>query len=111
MNLEITEAEIKILDDARAAFGGEDAGCRIIIEECSEAIKVLIKRERIKAGELDETALNNRMAIQEELADLMVVLAQGMRMFGAGVIEEHAQRKVDRLAQRVAEAKERKDNS
>lgn len=68
----------------------------IMIEEMSELTKALIKHRREPS---DETLEN----IQEEIADVKIMMCQGAMMFGEEAVERFVHEKTERLRKRVEE--------
>lgn len=75
---------------------GEEKQVDIMIEEMSELTKALIKHRRKSS---DETLKN----IQEEIADVKIMMYQGAMMFGEDAVEWFLQEKTERLRKRVEE--------
>ena len=72
------------------------------IEEMSELIKALLKLRR--ANPKDKEEVNKRIAdIEEETADVAIMIAQLEMIFDAGLIQSVANKKIKRLAQRLHE--------
>lgn len=90
-----------VLCDAIDTYGRE-AQIDMCIEECSELIKALLKYRRLPLEERlaskGTKALEN---IQEEIADVQIMLWQIDLMYGYGCVEDQIDKKINRLKERV----------
>lgn len=81
---------------------GREAQTDVCIEECSELIKALLKFRRLhleeKLTSKGQKALEN---IQEEIADVQIMLWQMELLYGYGCTEYEIERKIDRLKERI----------
>ena len=75
---------------------GEYAQAQIAIEEMAELTVALKHYERGRIGVA---------AVQEELADVCIVIAQLVDVFGRDAVVEMAERKQERLMGRIAEGR------
>ena len=81
---------------------GWEAQTDMCIEECSELIKALLKYRRLPLEE--RLALKGTKAfenIQEEIADVQIMLWQIDLMYGYGCVEDQIDKKINRLRERV----------
>lgn len=80
---------------------GEAAQIDMAIEECSELIKALLKRRRYQSAKLVQDCVCRALDhdIQNEVADVQIMLDQLKMIFGPTLIEEDA--KLTRLADRL----------
>lgn len=90
---ELTYGEIEILKEAIHVYGSEHQ-LDMVIEECSELIKAIIKNRRY-------TSIRTLHDIQEEAADVFVVLAQICIMFGGDPINKIISEKILELKRRL----------
>lgn len=70
----------------------------MVIEECSELIKAIQKFKRAEFGDNETIAINN---LEEEVADVEIMIEQLKVMFSASNISAHKNYKLDRLKQRL----------
>ncbi len=74
---------------------GEDAQYDQTVEECAELIAAL---KHFRRGKVDQ------QAVIDELADVTLMLGQLTWMFGAELVEESVQKKLDKLSKLLASA-------
>ena len=72
------------------------------IEEMSELTKALLKLRRVDPDNKKEIG-KRIFDIEEETADVAIMIAQMEMIFDAGRIQSVANKKIDRLAQRLHE--------
>lgn len=81
---------------------GRDAQTDMCIEECSELIKALLKFRRLPIKErLAAKGMKVLENIQEEIADVQIMLWQIDLMYGYGYAEDQIDKKINRLRERV----------
>ena len=85
----------EVLNNA-IAFFGEESRVDMFIEEAFELITVLMHERR---GWLEHF----HKSIQEEIADVKIMLAQLEIIFGNGLIDSFVEEKLMRLEQRILE--------
>jgi NTP pyrophosphatase (non-canonical NTP hydrolase) len=73
---------------------GNTAQTDMAIEECSELIKAICKNRRRHS----EESLKN---IQDEIADVTIMMRQMQLIFGEKEVEERIQYKIERLNERL----------
>lgn len=95
--MQLPDKYADVLYDALDTYGWE-AQTDMCIEECSELIKALLKFRRFPM-ENGQKFLKN---IQEEIADVQIMLWQMDLMYGHGYVEDQIEKKIDRLRERVA---------
>ena len=76
---------------------GEQFQINMMVEECSELIKAIMKLGRTSVGGIDDGKA--RWAVREELADVQIMLDQMKIVFGE--TDEIEQKKLERLADRM----------
>lgn len=90
-----------VLCDAIDTYGRE-AQIDMCIEECSELIKALLKYRRLPLEERlaskGTKALEN---IQEEIADVQIMLWQMEMLYGYGCEDGEIERKIGRLKEQI----------
>lgn len=92
---------LDVLCDAIDTYGRE-AQTDVCIEECSELIKALIKYRRLPIEErLAAKGMKILENIQEEIADVQIMLWQMELLYSYGCAEGEIDRKIDRLKKRV----------
>ena len=91
----IGEQEREILLSALNTYG-IDTQLDILVEECAELIKAVIKFRRWSGTK--EDVYGNLM---EEIADVIIMCEQMMVFFGPADIEEHLKAKIARLKERL----------
>lgn len=90
-----------VICDAIDTYGRE-AQTDICIEECSELIKALLKFRRLPLEErLAAKGMKVLENIQEEIADVQIMLWQMELLYGYGCTEHEIERKIDRLKKRI----------
>lgn len=90
-----------VICDAIDTYGRE-AQTDICIEECSELIKALLKFRRLPLEErLAAKGMKVLENIQEEIADVQIMLWQIDLMYGYGYVEDQIDKKINRLKERV----------
>ena len=90
-----------ILFDAIGTYGRE-AQTDMCIEECSELIKALLKYRRLPLEDrLATKGMKVLENIQEEIADVQIMLWQMELLYGYGCTEHEIERKIDRLKERI----------
>ena len=99
MKMKMTqEREAQILETAIKVYGPE-AQAIVAIEECSELIKALTKWYRAVHANSVEAIIDAEDAIQEEMADVYIMLNQLSLIFGDCNEQEIA--KLERLEENV----------
>lgn len=84
---------------------GREAQTDVCIEECSELIKALLKYRRLPLEErLTAKGMKALGNIQEEIADVQIMLWQMEIFYGCDCVPCEIERKIDRLRERVKEA-------
>lgn len=84
---------------------GREAQTDVCIEECSELIKALLKYRRLPLEErLTAKGMKALGNIQEEIADVQIMLWQMEIFYGCDCVPSEIERKIDRLRERVKEA-------
>ena len=97
--IEITDEQREVLKLAIEIYG-EEKQIDMCIEEMAELTKALLKLRRAKPKDKEE--VNKRIAdIEEETADVAIMIAQLEIIFDAGRIQSAANKKIKRLAQRL----------
>jgi len=76
---------------------GEQFQINMMVEECSELIKAIMKLGRTSVGGIDDGKA--RWAVREELADVQIMLDQMKIVFGE--TKEIERKKLERLADRM----------
>lgn len=90
-----------VICDAIDTYGRE-AQTDMCIEECSELIKALLKFRRLPLEErLAAKGMKVLENIQEEIADVQIMLWQIDLMYGYGCVEDQIDKKINRLKERV----------
>lgn len=90
-----------VLCDAIDTYGRE-AQTDMCIEECSELIKALLKYRRLPLKEgPTKKATEALESIQEEIADVQIMLWQMDLMYGYGLMGDQIDKKINRLRGRV----------
>lgn len=93
--------ENKTLKDAVLKYG-RDAQMDIVVEECSELIKAIMKFKRYGSHNLDtELHLGLIRDICEEIADVDIMIDQLKMIFSRQLIEEYKIEKIERLRKRM----------
>lgn len=110
--MQLPDKYADVLCDAIITYGRE-AQNDMCIEECSELIKALLKYRRIPLEERltlkGKKALEN---IQEEIADVQIMLWQIDLMYGYGYVEDQIDKKLNRLKERIrADGKPKEEES
>lgn len=81
---------------------GREAQTDVCIEECSELIKALLKYRRLPLEErLTAKGMKALGNIQEEIADVQIMLWQMEMLYGYGCAEGEIEEKIDRLKERI----------
>lgn len=81
---------------------GREAQTDMCIEECSELIKALLKFRRLPLEErLAAKGMKVLENIQEEIADVQIMLWQMEMLYGYGCAEGEIEEKIDRLKERI----------
>lgn len=95
------EEKQKLYDDAIDLWGTE-AQIMMVIEECGELVQALAQKYRGRVGVYD---------VAEEVADVQIMTEQMARIiereFGEDLVGPIKEGKLERLAERVAAAKEK----
>lgn len=95
--MQLPDKYADVLCDAIITYGWE-AQTDMCIEECSELIKALLKFRRLPM-ENGQKFLKN---IQEEIADVQIMLWQMDLMYGHGYcVEDQIDKKLNRLKERI----------
>ena len=84
---------------------GEDAQVDMLIEEMSELTKALLKNRRARKGYTNTPVRQTVCDIEEEIADVLVMLAQVIYLGDFEDIEEIIEEKLDRQLDRIAAEK------
>lgn len=72
------------------------------IEECSELIKALLKYRRLPLEDrLNTRGMKILKNIQEEIADVQIMLWQMEMLYGYGCVDGEIEEKIDRLKERI----------
>lgn len=92
---------------------GREAQTDMCIEECSELIKALLKLRRLPLEErIAAKGMKALENIQEEIADVQIMLWQIDLMYGYGYVEDQIDKKINRLKERVeADGKPKEEES
>ena len=99
--IEITDEQREVLKLAIEIYGEENQIDKCI-EEMAELIKALLKLRRVDPD--DKKEIEKRICdIEEETADVAIMIAQLEMIFDAGRIQSAANKKIERLAQRLHE--------
>lgn len=102
IQMQLPDKYADVLYDAIDTYG-QDAQTDVCIEECSELIKALLKFRRLPM-ENGQKFLKN---IQEEIADVQIMLWQMDLMYGHGYcVEDQIDKKINRLRERAKKQKE-----
>lgn len=97
----ISEEYFDVICDAIDTYG-RNAQTDMCIEECSELIKALLKFRRLTIEErLAAKGMKVLGNIQEEIADVQIMLWQMELLYGYGCEDGEIERKIDRLKERV----------
>ncbi len=81
---------------------GREAQTDVCIEECSELIKALLKFRRLQIEErLTAKGMKVLENIQEEIADVQIMLWQMEMLYGYGCVDGEIEEKIDRLKERI----------
>lgn len=92
---------LDVICDAIDTYGRE-AQTDVCIEECSELIKALIKYRRLPIEErLAAKGIKILENIQEEIADVQIMLWQMELLYGYRGTDGEIEEKIDRLKERV----------
>jgi len=110
--MQLPDKYADILHNAINTYGRE-AQTDMCIEECSELIKALLKLRRLPLEERIAAkgmkALGN---IQEEIADVQIMLWQIDLMYGYGYVEDQIDKKINRLREQIrADGKPKEEES
>ncbi len=90
-----------VICDAIDTYGRE-AQTDMCIEECSELIKALLKFRRLTIEErLTAKGMKVLENIQEEIADVQIMLWQMEMLYGYGCVDGEIEEKIDRLKERI----------
>lgn len=99
--MQLPDKYADILYNALGTYGWE-AQTDMCIEECSELIKALLKFRRLPIKErLAAKGMKVLENIQEEIADVQIMLWQIDLMYGYGYVEDQIDKKINRLRERV----------
>ena len=99
--MQLPDKYADVLCDAIVTYGRE-AQTDMCIEECSELIKALLKYRRFPPEEwLSKKRLNTLKSIQEEIADVQIMIWQMDLMYGYGFTGDQIDKKIDRLRERI----------
>ena len=99
--MQLPDKYADVLYDALDTYGWE-AQTDMCIEECSELIKALLKYRRLPLKEgPTKKATKAFENIQEEIADVQIMLWQMDLMYGFGYVEDQIDKKINRLRERV----------
>ena len=83
----------------------EESQTDMLIEEMSELIKALLKNRRARKGYTDTPVRQTICNIEEEIADVLVMLIQIIYLADFEDIEEIIEEKLDRQLERIAAEK------
>lgn len=101
IQMQLPDKYADVLCDAIVTYGRE-AQTDMCIEECSELIKALLKYRRFPPEEwLSKKRLNTLKSIQEEIADVQIMIWQMDLMYGYGFTGDQIDKKIDRLRERI----------
>lgn len=90
-----------VICDAIDTYGRE-AQTDMCIEECSELTKALLKFRRLQIEErLTAKGMKVLENIQEEIADVQIMLWQMEMLYGYGCVDGEIEEKIDRLKERI----------
>ncbi|MGN1033438.1 MAG: hypothetical protein ACI4PU_08210 [Intestinibacter sp.] len=84
---------------------GEIAQVDMLIEEMSELTKALLKNRRARHGQTDTPVGHTVQAIEEEVADVTIMLAQIIYLGDFENIEDIIEEKLDRQLERISKEK------
>ena len=92
---------------------GQEAQTDMCIEECSELIKALLKLRRLPLEErIAAKGMKALENIQEEIADVQIMLWEIDLMYGYGYVEDQIDKKLNRLKERIrADGKPKEEES
>ena len=76
---------------------GNEAQVDMIVEECSELIHAIQKLKRNQTVE-------NEVRVCEEMADVRIMIEQGLYVFSRRIFDEKYKEKIKRLSKRVLKA-------
>ncbi|MDY2734516.1 hypothetical protein [Intestinibacter sp.] len=98
----------KLLDKAHriADHYGEVAQVDMLIEEMSELTKALLKNRRARHGQTDTPVRATVNAIEEEVADVLIMLNQIIYLGDFEDLEDIIEEKLDRQLERIEAEKE-----
>ena len=85
---------------------GEDAQVDMLIEEMSELTKALLKNRRAQKGQTDTPVRATVNAIEEEVADVLIMLHQIIYLGDFEDLEDIIEEKLDRQLERIEAEKE-----
>lgn len=103
--MQLPDKYADVLYDAIDTYGRE-AQMDMCIEECSELIKALLKLRRLPLEErLAAKGMKALENIQEEIADVQIMLWQIDLMYGYGYVEDQIDKKLNRLKERIKAGK------
>ena len=85
---------------------GEDAQVDMLIEEMSELTKALLKNRRAQKGQTDTPIRATVNAIEEEVADVLIMLNQIIYLGDFQELEDIIEEKLDRQLERIEAEKE-----
>lgn len=110
--MQLPDKYADVLCDAIVTYGRE-AQTDMCIEECSELIKALLKLRRLPLEErLAAKGMKALENIQEEIADVQIMLWQIDLMYGYGYVEDQIDKKLNRLKERIrADGKPKEEES
>lgn len=107
--MQLPDKYADVLCDAIDTYGRE-AQTDVCIEECSELIKALLKYRRLPLEErLTGKGIKALENIQEEIADVQIMLWQIDLMYGCGCVEDQIEKKIDRLRERIKAVEKSKE--
>ena len=110
--MQLPDKYADVLYDALDTYGWE-AQTDMCIEECSELIKALLKYRRLPLKEgPTKKATKAFENIQEEIADVQIMLWQMDLMYGYGYVEDQIDKKINRLREQIrADGKPKEEES
>lgn len=85
-----------------ANYYGEVAQVDMLIEEMSELTKALLKNRRARHGQTDTPVRATVNAIEEEVADVMIMLTQIIYLGDFEDLEDIIEEKLDRQLDRIS---------
>lgn len=104
IQMQLPDKYADVLYDAIDTYG-QDAQTDVCIEECSELIKALLKFRRLPLEKRLATKGTKALeSIQEEIADVQIMLWQMDLLYGCDCVDSKIEQKIDRLKERIQTA-------